>query len=206
MGEDLFNDIKGALEKYDKSVDEVDKHYDEVKILGRYDPATPYCGKYGVLSLIDFLEKEGVDVSDLRERFKKINEKLKKLEEKRRDLRDKLYDELKFYVSSYSKIVGLFFEGEPVEDETYMDLLKRDILEVLLMELKSDHDVDCMEKIVSALDQTLELKFYGNIEAILSICPDIEVPFRPPNFWWRHPSKILKEKEQASSTLKERSS
>ena len=115
-----------------------------------------------------------------------------------KDLRNRLYESLNLSVDRYSRAINYFFELDPVCVETENDLDSRDIVEILLNELRSDYDLESLEARVSTSDELLKSKFEyyarsGGLGKLLKECPYLEIPYYPDSFWWRHPSKILQE-------------
>lgn len=198
MIETLVDKIKTWLKRYDDAIEETDNNYDKLKWLGGYDPYYPYLCKYEILFMISHLEKEGTNVSQLKKEYENINEKLKLLEQKRgKNFRDKLYEELKLQLNAYPKIVDYVFVLDPVCVETENDLMGRDMIEILLLELKNDFNLQLIEEQLSLLDETLKSNFESNarngyLRKVLKECPYLEIAYYPERFWWRHPSKFLR--------------
>lgn len=183
--------IKQGLERYKEVIEEIDKNYDKLELFGRYSPSVPYLSKYGLSFFIEYHEKEGVELSELKDDYERINKKLIAFEQKRgKAYRDKVFDKLKYLIEDYPTTVCLFLELDPIDIETDDDLNKRDLIEILLLEMQRDYNVHDMRVKVSALDEALKCKFKTNFETLMKECPDIERTDDPESFWWRHPSKF----------------
>ncbi len=193
MGYDLISRINSQLRKFRERIVELDNNFDKIEIHGRYQTRAPLINKNMALLLIKYLKEAGVDLSELKREYDEINEKFHTFEKKRGKVyRKKLYEELKYFVNNYHRTITTFLELDPVGLETENDMDGRDIIEMLLEELKDDYDLHDMRVKVSALDEVLKSKFKLEINTILDECPGIERPEFPESFWWRHPSKFLK--------------
>lgn len=196
MDANLIDKVKKELKWYEQRIDEIDSNYDKLEILGRYDPASPYIEKYVISFIITYLAKNGFEISGINKEQEKLNNKLRTLELKRgRDYRDKLYEKLKSQVNRYPKMICCTFDLDPVCLETENALDGRDVLEILMMELKNEYELQPLEEKTSSLDEVFKLKYARHIRAYLKECPSIEKPYYPDNFWWRHPSEFLESRK-----------
>lgn len=204
MDKDIIKMLKNSLVMYEKYIEETDDNYDALKTLGRYSITHPYLSKYSMSSAIEIYEKKGIDLSEIKIEYERINKKLEAFEQKRGDARNKLYEVLKYYVNTYYSTICFFLELDPIDLETENDMNGRDTLEILLMELDCDYDLHDLKIKVAALDEVLKCQFEQKIDTIMKECPSIEFEHSPDSFWWRHPSKILHEREESlkrSSTV-----
>lgn len=191
MSDDLIEHIKAYLKKYEETIEELDKNFDKIERLGRYQARAPLRYKHEISFLIEYLEKKGVDISYIKNEYNRINKKLIAFEQKRgKTYRDKVYEELKYLVDIYFSTICHFLKSDPIDMETENDLIRRDNIEILLKELQNDYDIHDMKVKISALDEALKCQFKTNIETIMKECPNIEISYFPENFWWRHPSKM----------------
>jgi hypothetical protein len=182
---------------YEKDLEETDENYNNLKTLGRYSISHPYLSKYSMADALDRYEKEGIDISEVRIEYEKINKKLEAFEQNMGNARDKLFEELKHYVYAYHGTICFFLELDPIVNETENDMNGRDTLEILMMELDRDYDLHDMKIKVTALDDVLKCRFELKIDTIMKECPSIEREDYPDSFWWRHPSKILRKVEES---------
>lgn len=144
------------------------------------------------------LDKEDPLYDRLYTEFLRISRQLENLEAKRgKEFRDMLFAYLKNEINGYYGMIEFWGHPDDLDfgDESANDLLHRDCLEILLMELKKDHDLSGYEAQVYNMDRLFKQKFAENIERTLERCPYLEDPLAPDNFWWRHPSKIFSEKQ-----------
>jgi len=195
MYDSLIELVTRYLKSFEEYVERTEAYYDKVGRIGKlggYNPFSSYKKKYQILFLLEFLEKNGIDVSGFKMEYDRVCKKLGALEEKRgKDYRDKLYEELKMDVLYYPNMINCMFDLDPVCLETENALDGRDSMEIMIMELKKDYDLKPLEENVSVLDEVFKSKYKHNIRAYLKECPSIEEPYYPENFWWRHPSKFL---------------
>lgn len=198
MDKNTIRKIKSSLKKYEESIEATDKNIDNLEIHGRHHPSSPYLFKYGINLAIERYEKEGADLSEIRIEYERVNKKLEILEQKKdKSFRTKLFEELKYYVDDYPATISFFLELDPIDLETENDMAKRDILEILIMELSHDYDLHDMKIKVGVLDEVLRCQFKSNIDMIMKESPDIEITYYPEHFWWRHPSTILRDVEES---------
>lgn len=191
MDKNRINDIKSSLKKYEEIIEETDRNFDRLEIHGQHCPSSPYLFKYGITLAIERYEKEGADLSEIKDEYEKINQKLVVFMQKRdKAYPNKVFDELKHYVDTYYATICFFLESDPVDMETENDLAGRDLIEILLKELDNEYDLHDLKIKVAALDEALKCQFKSNMGTIMNECPDIEKDCYPENFWWRHHSKL----------------
>lgn len=167
-----------------------------MKRLGRYTTDAPYPYKHLLPFWLRLLEEEGFVCEGLRQGYERITRKLAVLEQKRgRDYREKLFSLLKDEVNYYPATIRYFSDQEPFELEIPNDLLTRSGIEILLMELERGFNLTEIKREVSTLDEEFKSKYVQNIKEILEHYPEAEDPYAPESFWWRHPLKLLKEKQ-----------
>jgi len=192
----LLDRVTKGLLGYEKSIEETDEHYDELKRLGRYIADAPYGLKHILPLWIHLLEEEGVNCEGLRQEYERITQRLEALEQKRgQDYREKLFTLLKDEVYCYPATIRYFADQEPFELEIPNDFATRSSLEILLMELERDHDLTEIKKEVSLLDEEFKSKYLQHIDEVIECCSDAVDPYLPDRFWWEHPHKLLKEKQ-----------
>jgi hypothetical protein len=197
MDEKLINKIKRGLLNFEKRIEETNECYDELGgRYARFSAGAPYFYKHLLPFWMCLLEEEGVDCEVFRNEYVRITRKLEALERKRgRDYRNKLLERLKDDVDFYPVVIYGFGELEPYELEIPNDLSTRTAIEIYLMELENDYDLTDIKEKVSTLDESLKSKYMQNIEEILETYFDAEDPYSPDSFWWKHPFKLLKEKQ-----------
>lgn len=196
MDNTLKDRITKGLIRYESSIEETDEHYDELDSYGRYPPDAPYGLKHLLPYWIHLLEEDGVDCENFRTEHARITQKLADLEEKRgRDYREQLRGALQRDVDHYPKLVSYFTYQEPFELELPHELSIRSAIEILLIELERDYDLEDLKQKISLLDQVLRCKYLSAVKKVLEYYPEAEDPGFPDRFWWRHPLKILKERQ-----------
>jgi hypothetical protein len=192
----LLDRVTKGLFNYEKSIEETDEHYGELKRLGRYTADAPYGFKHLLPFRIWLLEEEGVDCDGFRAEYERITRKLAALEQKRgQDYREKLFSLLKEEVYYYPATIDGFADLDPLELEMPNDFATRSSLEVLLMELDRDFDLTEIKAKVSLLDEEFKSKYLQHIDEVIEYCSDAVDPYLPDRFWWEHPFKLLKEKQ-----------
>lgn len=206
MDKKLKEQIIDGLSRYEKSIEEIDEHYDELKPNGRYSPAAPYRSKHLLPFWIHLLDEEGVECEAFRAEYARISRKLTALEEKRgRDYREKLLQVLQREVdSTYPTMICFFADLEPLQLEILNDLLLRDSIEILLMELERDFDLTETKTKVSILDEVLKCTYIREIKEIIKISDyygKTEDRSYPDEFWWRYPLKMLQEKQALAGEM-----
>lgn len=196
MDDTLKDRIVRGLIRYESSIEETDEHYDELDSYGRYPPDAPYGLKHLLPYWIHLLEEGGVDCENFRTEYARITRKLAAMEEKRgRDYREQLRRTLQRDVDHYPTLVSYFTYQEPFELELPHELSIRSAIEILLMELERDYDLEDLKQKVFVLDQVLRCKYLSKVKRIIEYCPEAEDPGFPDRFWWRHPLKILEERQ-----------
>ncbi|WP_214041247.1 hypothetical protein [Methanoculleus sp.] len=196
MDEKLLDKATNGLLRYEEKIEETDVHYDELKRLGGHTPDAPYRLKHLLPFWIHLLEEEGVDCEGLRQEYEKVTRKLAALEQKRgKDYREKLFSLLKDEVYYYPATIRYFADMDPLELEIPNDLLTRTDIEILLMELDRDFDLTEIKKEVALLDEEFKSRYLLHMDEILEHYPEAEDPYAPESFWWRHPLKLLREKQ-----------
>lgn len=199
MYNDLIEYIKIYLEKYEEIIEKLDENFDEIEIFGKYQARAPLSYKYEISFLIEYLQNKSLDLSTLIKEYDKINTNLRNFEQKKGiSYWDKVYEELIYLVEDYSTTACLFLELDPIEIETDDDLNKRDLIEILLVELEKRYEVNDIKVEIQALDKVLKCKFKMNIDILMKECPDIQKVYFPENFWWRHPSKFINGKSSGN--------
>ena len=194
MQKQLIDRIRKGLVNYEKRIRETDEHYDELERYGRYQPGAPYGLKFLIPYWISLIQEEE-NRKEFQIKFDELTEKLHALEKKRgREFREKLLADLKRTVDQYPTIVCYFAYLEPLDLEVCNDLLTRGAIEILLIELKNDFNLDEIKKKVDILDEVLKCTYSREVENIIKYCPKAEDPLSPPNFWWDHPLKLIKDK------------
>lgn len=83
MDENLIDHIKDDLNVYKGAIEEIDKNFDKIERLGRYQARTLFIYKHEISFYIEYAEKKGIDLSDIKKIYKKINEKLFAFEQQR---------------------------------------------------------------------------------------------------------------------------
>ncbi|WP_214021122.1 hypothetical protein [Methanoculleus sp.] len=198
----LLDRVNKGLLNYEKSIEETDEHYDELKRLGRYTASAPYGYKHLLPFRIRLLEEDGVNCESLRQEYERITQKLAALEQKRgRDYREKLFSLLKDKVYYYPATIRYFADQEPFELEIPNDFATRSSLEILLIELERDHDLTEIKREVSLLDEEFKSKYLQHIDEVIECCADAVDPYAPDSFWWEHPLKLLKKKQAMQNDL-----
>lgn len=190
------------LINYEKSIKEIDEHYDELKHRGRYSPGAPYGSKRIIAFWIQLLEDEGVDCEVFRAEYARITQKLMALEEKRgRDYREKLLGVLQREVSYYPRKICSFADLEPFELEIPHNFGTRNTIEILLRELERDFDLTEIKTNVAILDEVFRCKYLREVETVLKYFPEAEGLHYPDEFWWMHPLTMLREKQAIAGKI-----
>ncbi len=200
MDEKLKRQVIEGLSRYENSIKEIDEHYDELKLYGRYSPVAPYGSKHLLPFWIHLLEEEGIECEGFRAEYTRISWKLTALEEKwGRDYRDKLFAALKRDIDHYPTVICYFaYSVMSLELEIPNDLSFRSEIEILLMELERDFDLTEIKTMVASLDEVLKCIYMREIKEIVKIFDyysKTEDRSYPDRFWWQHPLKILEEKQ-----------
>lgn len=207
MDENLKKQIIDELICYEKSIEETDEHYDDLKEYREIDASgTHYHSKHTLPHMIRLLEEEGVDCTAFHAEYTRITRKLTALEEKRgRDYREKLFRTLQQEVDSrYPTMLCFFADMEPFYLEIPNDQAFRDDVEILLMELERDFDLTEIKAKVAILDEVLKCTYIREIKEIIKISDyygNTEDRSYPDRFWWEHPLKMLQEKKAITGEM-----
>lgn len=196
MDKKLLNRITKGLINYEKSIEETDEYYDELKRFGRYPVGAPYGLKHFIPFWIHLLEEEGFNCEGFQKEYERITKKLTALEQKRGwDYREKLFSDLEDDIGCYPGVIDSFADLEPFELEIPNSLSTRTSIEIYLMELERDYDLIDIKRKVSILDEALKCIYIREVNKVLKYYPEVEDLYLPDRFWWEHPSKMLKEKQ-----------
>ena len=202
MDDNLSELINRWLKRFEEWIEQTEENYDTLHPLSAHSASGPIICKYDLLFLLDYAEKRNVNIDKQKKEFKNNPTKVTALKNKKgKTYSNKLLSELNYFTVKYNKTVRSFLELDPIDLETYNDLDGKDIIEYLLMEIKKDRDVRDLEYKILEADKILKNKYLDNIDVILKNAR-LEKPFFPDNFWWRHPSKIFKEKRAGQFVIK----
>ncbi|MCK9342799.1 MAG: hypothetical protein M0P33_02690 [Massilibacteroides sp.] len=196
MDDKLKEQVTKDLIRYEKTVEETDGHYDELEPYGRYPPDAPYGPKHLLPFRIGLLEAKGADCTAFRAEYERITRNLTALEERRgREYRTRLFETLRRDVDHYPVMISYFTYLEPFELEIPQQLAIRSAIEILSTELERDFDLADLKTKVAVLDEVFRCKYLWKVKKILEYYPEAETLHFPDRFWWRHPSKILEERQ-----------
>jgi hypothetical protein len=124
------------------------------------------------------------DLSHIKEVNGRLRNQLgEQIEGALREQFDRLYQ-------SYPSRVCDAFEFEPIPDETTNDIESRDVLQFLYEELGIDDEA--IEEGFRVADTILECKYRRNADIVREL--NIDQPYKPDRYWWRHPEQVLSEK------------
>jgi hypothetical protein len=153
MDNDQINYLRHRLERYEKSIQETDEHFDQLECFGRYRACSPFFEKSGISLLIDALKSECDECDIFWQEFDRINEELTSFETRKGHVyRDLLYADLKSYVAAYHSALCCA-DISLLSIERDHDQFKREEIRVLLAELQKDHDTREIEIFVTSLDR-----------------------------------------------------
>ncbi len=188
---DLIDQLKHYIRYCNDSIDHLKYEYEEVKLDGRYNVLTPYKYQYRISFILSYLKKEGVDVLEYEAEYALISGSLRQIESERGgDLVDKLVTDLKYWSESNFRTVCYLAHVEPGDLFLYERMDERDDIEMLLMKLDGHPDIHCIKEGVRQLDKALKCIYRDQLELLLKEFPDLDEPYYPDNFWWRHPLKL----------------
>jgi len=190
---ELFtSQLKWGLKYFEESIDDIRTFFDRIEVNGRFHASDPYWKRSKVRYLLAYLENAGVDVSDYRAQYAILNATWEETERQfGKPLRNKLMAELQQDLMRWN--LAYFFDPG-FEQETDHDIFSRTYMEVLLTELRRDHDLCEIDIKVAALDRVMRFKYEWGLETFTSeIIRYMGGPeYLPPDpFWWAHSSLVL---------------
>ncbi|GEM_PF-1828985 len=190
---ELFaSQVKWRLKYFEESVDEIRTFFDRIEVNGRFRASSPYWERSEVKYLLAYLEEAGADVSEHRARYTILNRTWEETERHLgKPLRDALMAELQYDLTR--RDLDYFFDPCFV-DETDNAIFSRTYMEVLLTELRRDHDLREIDIKVVTLDRIMRFKYERGLDTFAP--GDIRYigrpTYLPPDpFWWVHPSLVL---------------
>jgi hypothetical protein len=152
MDTHLTDQIRHHLKRYEDSIDEIDRHFNQLAASGPGCAGVPYLEKNRITRLLHTLDTNDPRFADFVQEYGRITGKLGRLEQKRGPVyRELLFADLKHCLDRYhaavchASISSISVESDP-------DLLNRDLILVLLAELKKDFDVSGIEQVIGMLD------------------------------------------------------
>lgn len=155
----------------------------------------------GILCRIDeaefILEELQMDEDidhELRSQFQNVRKKTQMVFQDE-EIQQQAYTELTILCDNYYREVCHFLELDPFYIELENDLGTRDAIEILLRWLEGYFDLSRHRLQVKTLDDVFRCRYEKQICEILDKHRDIERPYYPDSFWWRHPSIIAEDVE-----------
>lgn len=153
MDNDQINYLRHRLERYERSIEETDEHFDQLECFGRYRACAPFFEKSGIPLLIDALKSDSDQCDRFWQEYDRINEILTTFETRKGHVyRDLLYEDLKSYVAAYHSAL-CYADISLLSIECDHEQFKREEIQVLLAELQKDHDTRELEMLVTSLDE-----------------------------------------------------
>lgn len=198
MSESIITEIKKVLLTYEEGIEDNKRHYESLYLSGRYLPIKPYCAKKHLFDLFNALNEKTDEYRELKTEFDRITHKLEIFEgTKGRVFRDKLFSDLKKHIQSYQSYLDSFpLPDEPGFIMEFENLINcRDYIAILVFELRKDYNLQTIEQDIFKLDSCFKKHFSAIIDVVFKEIEFIEHPQDPDDVWWRHPSKILAEKQ-----------
>ena len=173
MDNDQANYIRHRLQRYERSINETEDHFDQLDSFGSYRACAPCYEKFGIPHLIEALKNsDGMKETFWRE-YDRISGKLTSLNSlKGRIYRDMLYGDLKNYVAAYHSAL-CYADLNMITLESDHDLFNLEAIRALIAELHDDYDTEEIEIFVTALDESF-LCMRGTTEAT-----SLKVPAHP---------------------------
>jgi len=197
MIEKMIVNINEEFQRYEKLIEKI-KEYDINSERLKIDVSAVYYYKYDLFYSIESLKHINHIYIKLKNKYDRITQGFIIHERKTgTECHKILFDTIKINVKRYAIIIKYFGDPDDLDffNEIGNALFMRDGLEFSLIELENDYDLQDLKFKITVLDTVLKTKFTEKIERIVECCPSFETSYYPENFWWRHPSKILAEKQ-----------
>ncbi|MFA6364182.1 hypothetical protein [Methanoregula sp.] len=146
------DDIRHRLHRYDRAVQETRDHTFERSSFGRYRAGAPYFEQYPLREALTHFKGDVALTGTLAE-YKRITRELEAVERAGgRACREELFRDLCAYTEAYRTMLCYHEMGMDCPEE-FTDLRIRDMIGILLLELKKDFSLAGIEQEVSLLDE-----------------------------------------------------
>ena len=149
--------LRYRLQNYTSIVRETLAHFQGRGGAGTGPAYAPYYERARVLSLFDALAEEGSGIPpDLWQEYSKISRRFERFERAAGpDYRQELVNELASFTQVYQAALCFAYCGEQRENLNGQRPAEREVIGILLNELKKDHDLSDIERLITSLDKTV---------------------------------------------------
>lgn len=138
--------------------------------------------------MLQYLRDEGLSVEQLLGSQSDLKVEINRLRNVLGDeLDDAIREEFDRHYNLYPGDVCTIFEFEPVTNETPNSIDNRDTLQFLYEDL--DIEDPKIEEGMRVLDEVLKHKYENNPGLVREL--NLERPYMPNHYWWRHPEEFL---------------
>ena len=146
------DDIRYRLHRYDRAVQETRDHALERSSFGRYRASAPYFEQYPLREVLTPFKGDAALAGALGE-YERITRELEAVERAGgRACREELFRDLSTYTEAYRTMLCYHEMGMDCPEEI-TDLRIRDMIGILLLELKKDFSLAGIEQEVSLIDE-----------------------------------------------------
>ena len=157
MDSSPLDTLRYRLQNYASAVRETRAQFQGKGRAGTNPAYAPYYERSHILLLFDALAGAGTGISpDLWQEYIRITRRFERFE---RDAgpayRKELLNELVCFTQIYQAAVCFAYLGEPGENPSARRTAEREIIGIVLNELKKDHDLSDMERLITSLDRNV---------------------------------------------------
>lgn len=195
------NKRKESLERLLDSSEEIHDHLQNVESLDDLDGhgSRSVGGFFATQSRIKFLWEEIPEAersNSIDRRVRESNEDYERIESKS-VYRERARAELVSTLDHLPIKTCNFLDMGPIFNEVPDFLSWLDRTRILLEEL--DDHADLGEEWIrfETLEAVVRCRYEHGVDTILEECPRVERPWYPERFWWRHPTQVKQELEEA---------
>jgi len=149
-----IDSLRHRLQEFASAVGNARAHFFDPEYSGAFPAYVPSCEKARTLALLDTLVEEGAEIpSEMWQEYVRITCRLEAFEqESGPGYRKALLDELVTLSQAYQAALCYAFLGEPV-DPAGRQPAEREVIGILLHELKKDHNLSDIERLITNLDE-----------------------------------------------------
>jgi hypothetical protein len=156
MDSALIDSLRHRLQNYGSAVEGTKAHFQEMVHCGTRPAYAPYYERARTLAHFDAIAEDGGGIpSEMWREYSRITRRFETFEQEAGPAyRRTLLNELAGFTQAYQAALCYAYLGEPV-DPSVRQPAEREIIGVLLNELKKDHDLSEIERLITSLDENV---------------------------------------------------
>lgn len=197
--DEILDEIEFQITQFTQAVENLESNFPDTKVFGSTRARTPLIHKFKIRCLLDTLDKRTAE-KDVLKSYEQTNERFDEfLKSNQSQYEQSVIEEYYWFVEQFPKLVCTFLEREPMSNELIETLDRRDTMEILRRYVSqivgsnpsiNKNQVDRATIKIDALDEVLQCRFVENLNEILTSHSNIQRPYYPNDFWWRHPEEL----------------